>query len=348
MDKIARLAAGDRAELFRAAATQRGAMLPALIEKDFWVCWTLKRVFALEKPSAGLIFKGGTSLSKVFKAIDRFSEDVDLSFDRAALGFGGDNDPAKAASRNKTEKKLEALSTACQEMIREKFLPQLEEAFATALGSAPSKRTWQLELDADDPDKQTLLFRFPAGIADGKEDLARYMRPDVRLELGARGEQWPAEDATVTSYAAETIPKPFTEPDCAVKVLAAQRTFWEKATILHAYYHWPEAKALQPRQSRHYFDLAKLQEKGIGAKALASLELLESVARHKAVFFRYPAAQYEKAVPGSLRLVPPPARRKELADDYAKMQEMIFGEVPPLEHIFEVLAELERTINEKR
>lgn len=171
------------------------------------------------------------------------------------------------------------------------------------------------------------------------------MQPNVRLELGARGERWPAEQATVTSYAAQAVPKPFKEPSCEVQVLAVERTFWEKATILHAWYHLPQTKPLPERQSRHYLDLAKLYEKGLGRRALENLGLLKSVAEHKSIFFRSPPAKYEEAVPGSLRLVPTPPRRKELEGDYAKMRQMIFGEVPPLDHVFDVLAELERRIN---
>ncbi|MHB2026275.1 MAG: nucleotidyl transferase AbiEii/AbiGii toxin family protein [Elusimicrobiota bacterium] len=348
MDNIARLPARDRSELFSTAATLRGNMLSEMVEKDFWVCWTLKRVFAIEDSPADLIFKGGTSLSKVYKAIDRFSEDVDLSFDRSALGFGGEHDPACAASRNQTEKRLEALTTACREMIRGKFVPRLEAAFQKALGTAPSKRTWQVELDKDDPDQQTVLFHYPAAIAKRAGEMARYMQPDVRLEFGARGEQWPAEYATVTSYAAQAVPGPFKEPACEVKVLAIERTFWEKATILHAWHHLPQTKPLPERQSRHYFDLAKLYEKGMGEKALAKLDLLKNVADHKLIFFRSPSAKYEEAAQGSLRLIPTPLRRKELESDYAKMRQMIFGEVPPLKHVFDVLAELEHKINEKR
>lgn len=344
MDDIARLGAKDRADLFSTAATRRGDMLSALVEKDFWVCWTLKRVFTLQDSPAGLIFKGGTSLSKVYQAIDRFSEDVDLSFDRSALGFGDEKDPARASSRNQTEKRLKALSAACQEMIRAKYIPLLETAFQKALGTAPSQTTWRVELDKDDPDQQTVLFHYPPGIPDRETATA----PDIRLEFGARGEQWPAEQATVTSYAAQVEPKPFKEASCEVKVLAIERTFWEKATILHAWHHLPQSKPLPERQSRHYFDLAKLYEKGHGEKALANLGLLMSVAAHKSIFFRSPPAKYEEAVPGTLRLLPTPQRRKELEIDYAKMRQMIFGEVPPLDHVFDVLSELERKINEKR
>jgi hypothetical protein len=348
MDEVARLPAQDRADLFRSAARIRADMRPILIEKDFWVCWTLKRIFALTDPPAGLVFKGGTSLSKAYQAIDRFSEDVDLSFDRAALGFGGENDPAKAPSRQKESKRLESLSTACREMLQDRFLPQLSTAFAAGLGTTPSHETWRIELDPNDPDEQTLLFHYPVGIGERAGSLAKYQLPVVRLELGARGEQWPAEQATVTPYAAQAVPKPFQNPSCTVKALAPERTFWEKATILHVCYHRPSEKALPPRQSRHYYDVMKLYEKGIGKKALGNLDLLKSVVDHKTVFFRAAAAKYNEAVPGTLRLVPPTSRRKELEDDYAKMREMIFGEPPSMDAILAVVAEIERQVNARR
>jgi hypothetical protein len=127
MDDIARLPLTDRADLFAEVARQRG-LTPAIIEKDFWVCWTLKRLFTLPEPPAGLLFKGGTSLSKVFGIIERFSEDVDLSFDRAGLGFGGDSDPANATSGKKRKHGLEALTETCRRVIQEKLLPQLTES----------------------------------------------------------------------------------------------------------------------------------------------------------------------------------------------------------------------------
>ena len=143
MDDIARLPPADLADLFRAAAARRG--LPdAIVEKDFWVCWTLKRIFTLASPPAGILFKGGTSLSKVYGVIDRFSEDVDLSFDRAGLGFGGADDPMVAASGKKQTSAVERLAEACTIAVREKLRPQLAEAFAAALGTASS---WSLELE---------------------------------------------------------------------------------------------------------------------------------------------------------------------------------------------------------
>lgn len=348
MDDVARLPARDRADLFNAVAAKRGNMRAEIAEKDFWVCWTLKRLFSLEAPPAGLIFKGGTSLSKVYGAIARFSEDVDLSFDRAALGFGGELDPAAAESKKKTTKRLDELMEACRKMIREKLLPMLEETFSKSLGQAPAPTSWQIEHDADDPDGQSLLFRYPVGVPHGSAAIPVYMRPLVRLEMGARGEHWPAEEHFVRPYAAEDVPQAFRDPQCRVKVLSAERTFWEKATVLHACFHCPEGKPFKERLSRHYYDVVQLYEAGIGKKTLADLELLKKVAEHQAVFFRSAWAKYEEAIPGTLRLVPPEHRRKEIEQDYRKMQEMLFGEPPSLEHLFSILAEIERAVNSAR
>lgn len=344
MDDIARLPLNDRADLFAEVARQRG-LTPAIIEKDFWVCWTLKRLFTLSDPPAGLLFKGGTSLSKVFGIIDRFSEDVDLSFDRAGLGFGGESDPANATSGKKRKRGLEALTETCQRVIRENLLPQLTESFDTALREPPSA-SWGLELADDDPDNQTLLFSYPTKERRRAADEPAYIRSAVRMEFGARSDHWPAIEATVTSYAAEDFPSVFKEATCRVHVLAAERTFWEKATVLHMWHHAPANKKFRDRQSRHYYDLVRLYEHDAGHAAIRNIELLLKVARHKELFFPAEWARYADARPGTLRLVPPEARLPELKQDYRKMQEMIFGEAPEFEQLIEVLRRIEAEINE--
>jgi hypothetical protein len=343
MDDVARLPIADRADLFAATARLR-ALTPAIIEKDFWVCWTLKRVFALSDPPAGLLFKGGTSLSKVFGVIDRFSEDVDLSFDRAGLGFGGESDPLNAATGKRRKQGLEALTQACQRVIQERFRPQLVAAFGNALGESPSA-TWGLELDEEDPDRQTLMFRYPAETRSRAAADPAYIRPVVRLELGARSDHWPVVEASITSYAAESFPAVFKEAGGKVRVLAAERTFWEKATLLHMWHHAPADKKFRDLQSRHYYDVVRLYEHGLGKAAVRDTGLLLKVARHKEVFFPAAWARYAEAKPGTLRLVPPDARISELEHDYRNMREMIFGEPPTFEHLLEVLREIERQIN---
>jgi hypothetical protein len=343
MDDIARLPAADRADVFVVIGTG-GGLTSEMIEKDFWVCWTLKRLFTLSDPPTGLLFKGGTSLSKVFGAIERFSEDVDLSFDRAGLGFGGEADPLNAPTNKRRRHGLEALTETCQRVIRERLLPQLVAVFGDALGEPPSA-AWGLELAEDDPNAQTLLFRYPSGIRSRPAGEPDYIRPVVRLEFGARSDHWPAIDATVSPYAALDYPRLFKEPGCKVRVLAAERTFWEKATVLHMWHHAPEDKKFRDRQSRHYYDVVRLYEHGLGEAALKDTDLLLKVARHKEVFFPAAWARYSDARPGTLRLVPPEARIPELEQDYRKMQEMIFGRPPAFEHLLEVLREIERAIN---
>ena len=337
MDDVARLAPKDLGDLFRASAAKRG--LPeAILEKDFWVCWVLKRIFTLEKPPAGVLFKGGTSLSKVYGVIDRFSEDVDLSFDRAGLGFGGADDPMLAASKKKQAAAVERLAEACKVAVRDKLRPQLAEAFEAALGN---KSTWTLESATDDADDATLLFRYPTTPIPS----AAYITPFVRLELGARSDHWPAKAGVVKPFAAEAFPEQFKASECTVKALAAERTFWEKATLLHKWYHAAEDRRFPDRQSRHYYDLYRLYKSSIGKAALADKSLLDSVAKHKQVFFAQAWAHYELAKAGTLHLVPPSARLKELETDYRAMGQMIFGTPPAFSELIGALSELEQHIN---
>lgn len=345
MDDFAKLSRRDRADLFRTVATKRN-LNPSIIEKDFWVCWTLKRVFSLPKPPAGLLFKGGTSLSKVFKLIERFSEDIDLSFDRAALGFSGENDPLVASSAKKRQKGVEALAEACQKIIFEQFLPQLGNAMDESLGKSSSEK-WRLELDPNDPDKQTLLFHYPQGIENRRGDEPAYIRPHVRLELGARSDPWPSAKGTVIPFVAEDFPSAFSAPTAEVNALAAERTFLEKATILHKWYHAPKDKPFRDRLSRHYYDVVRLIENGVGKRALADTELLTKVTQHMDVFFAAGWARYSEAKQGTLHLVPHPDRADAIRRDYEQMREMIFGDQPDFGHLVNVLKSTETAFNGK-
>lgn len=338
MDEVARLPARERADLFTEAASRRG-LVPAILEKDFWVCWMLKRIFTLPGRNPLLIFKGGTSLSKVYSAIRRFSEDIDLSFDRRDLGYRDERDPESASSKKKTQQLIQELVEAVQEHIDTILLPRLDEVIEVQLG--PGGQTWALAKDAADP--QAVVFRYPSSLSHGG---LTYINPVVRLELGARGDPWPTEQRPIKPYAAEEFPEIFQAPVCDVTVLAAERTFWEKATLLHTEYHRPPDKPTDERRSRHYYDLALLAETEYGQRALTQLDLLERVAKHKQVFFPAAWAKYEEARPGSLRLVPRKERLSRLDADYAKMAPMIFDQPPPrFEDLIARLDVLEKRIN---
>jgi hypothetical protein len=339
MDAIAQVTPEERALLFRRAeGVLPGGIKPAIVEKDFWVCWTLRRVFEVIQFRPHLIFKGGTSLSKVYRAIDRFSEDVDLSLSRRDLGFADDHDPEQPGiSRGEAKRRLDALVEACKTAVRDKLVPEMRRDFVTVLGS----RGWSVELDLDDP--QTVLFAYPATELSGTTS---YVRPVIRLEMGARSDDWPAVEAEITPYAAEALPAVFSVRTCRVRTLAAERTFWEKATLLHAECHRPADKPSRERLSRHYYDLFRLARGPIAEQALAMLDLLERVIAHKTFFFAAAWAHYETARPGTFRLLPDPARRDGLRRDYEAMKPMLFDTAPEWDLIVAALDELERRINQ--
>ena len=338
MDRILELSPRQRAEVFQ-QATQATGMDAIIIEKDFWVCWTLKELFRLPEIGEHLIFKGGTSLSKVFKIIERFSEDIDVSIDRAFLGFGGTNEPEAGGSNKEKQRRVEALKEACQQKIATGLHPELDAAIKSKI---TADQPWSLRNDDEDPDQQTLLFEYPSSFAPAATG---YIRRMVKIEMGARADHWPCESKTVTPYVAEQFPQGFREGSCAVKVLSAERTFWEKATILHAEFHRPADKAIPERFSRHYCDFYELIRKGVAESAVKKPELLARVAEHKSLFFRSASARYGEAVRGSLRIAPPEHRLKPLRDDYGKMQQMFFGEPPEFDSIIALLTQWESEFN---
>ncbi len=176
--------------------------------------------------------------------------------------------------------------------------------------------------------------------------LPGYLKPFVRLELGARSDHWPAEDRVIRPLVNEAMPGVVKAVEARVRVLSAERTFWEKATILHAECHRPPDKPSQERLTRHYYDVVKLYRSQVGEEALNRPELLHAVVRHKTLFFRSGWANYKGAKPGSFRLVPPAATLPRLKADYAVMQEvMIFGAAPDFNALLDTLRQLEARIN---
>jgi len=309
-----------------------------IIEKDFWVCWLLRLIFADPELGDHLVFKGGTSLSKVFGIIQRFSEDIDLSVDPDWLGFGGDTArPDAAPSRSRFEKRARALEDACIAAVRDRFLPALNRHIATNLPGQPaSALTFEVDEGTHSP---VLLFAYPRAGQTGS------LRPQVKLEFGSLYDQRPTGTHTIKSLTAEVFPALFREPSCPVVALEAERTFWEKATVLHAEYHRPADKPLPLGMSRHYSDLAALSRHEAGQRAVADLDLLARVRAHKQTYFHSGWAHYETAVPGTFHLVPSEERRAQIERDYRGMVDMFMATPPSFETIVAELEGMERQIN---
>ena len=338
MDSFAKLSPEERMLFFEQTAAHMG-ISPQIVEKDFWVCWTLKQLLQLPEIGQNLIFKGGTSLSKVFNLIERFSEDIDISIERSFLGFGGINEPEAGSSTNEKQRRIEALKETCGRKVKDELLPKLN---ALIHSKVRSDEKWSLYLDKTDPDGQTLLFEYPATLLPSTNV---YIQRAVKIELGARADHWPFETKSIMPYVGELFSAAFAEVNCNVKVLAAERTFWEKATILHAEYHRPSEKSAPQRLSRHYGDFCNFIQKGVSDKAVGQLDLLERVALHKNLFFRSGWAKYSEAKKGSLRIVPPEHRVKVLREDYEKMRDMFFGEPTSFDVIMAVLKQWELEFN---
>ncbi len=308
-----------------------------MIEKDFWVCWALRHVFQLPVIGKNLIFKGGTSLSKIFNLIQRFSEDVDLSIRRDYLGFYGESDPEATASTTQRKRKVEALREKCRSFVKGDLKLELRKQFTSVLGSYG----WSLESDTEDPN--VLVFNYPKAIS--AEGVGTYIAQNVRLELGAGSDPYPIDSHKLTSYAGEDLPSAFEVKEISVIALEAERTFWEKATLLHAEHHRPADKPTGARVSRHYYDIALIAPTDVGRRALSDIKLLKRVATHKSTYFASGWANYGSAKPGTLKLVPPRERLDALARDYSAMRDMFFTAPPTFDSIIGVLSNLENKIN---
>ncbi|WP_042280002.1 nucleotidyl transferase AbiEii/AbiGii toxin family protein [Candidatus Protochlamydia sp. R18] len=327
----------DERELFFRATTDIKNLPFEIIEKDYWVVWVLERLFSLQKLKPHLTFKGGTSLSKVYGLIDRFSEDIDLSIEREFFGFGTPHDPENAPSKKKQNAIIGNLSKACSNYVQTQMLADLKDSFAAKLGTIDG---WQVFLDQEDPDAQTLLFEYPS-----ETSKAGYIRPLVKIEVGARSEHWPVSEHKIQSYVKEALKEKIHESEILVRVLNAERTFWEKATILHQYAHLPKNKKLPSRISRHYYDFFRLLNSEIKEKALIETPLLERVAIHKSIYFASSWANYGTARKETLKLFPPTQILKELEKDYALMKSMFFRETPEWGLILKAIGNFEKEFN---
>ncbi|HEY3490536.1 MAG TPA: nucleotidyl transferase AbiEii/AbiGii toxin family protein [Candidatus Deferrimicrobiaceae bacterium] len=311
MNSFIRLSA-ERRRLLCEEGFQRLGLVPASIEKDFWVCWTLRELFGLPEWGPHLTFKGGTSLSKGWQLISRFSEDIDVVIDREFLGFGGE------LSRNKRKQ----LIAECSRRIRATLLPDLERRCREVLST---DLKWELVPDAEDPDDQTLLFRYPSVF----EGSIAYIRPVVKIEMGARSEPEPVESPSIQPYLAKAFPDVMPDSLCSIQTVVARRTFWEKAMLLHEANFLPPDKKLPPRLSRHYYDLWCLIGHGIAREAMGDLDLFDRAARHREIFFKRTGVDYGTLRKGTLQVSPREERLGGWRKDYEAMRSEMFFEEPP-------------------
>jgi hypothetical protein len=333
--------AGNRRDLFAATAVRLGTPVQN-VEKDFWVCWTLDALFnGLDAGGPRLLFKGGTSLSKGFGLIARFSEDIDISVFRDDLGAGVSVEDLEAMSGKQRNRHLDAIRTACQSFVTGPLSAQLQ-AIARRLPRTAGPLT--LAPDPDDADGQSLLLWYPTITAPGDG----YVRPAVKIEAGAKSALDPHAPVTVTPYISDDLTS-FDLTIAGVTTVDPVRTFWDKVVILHGLRRWFERRAELrgggQRVSRHYYDLDRLLRAELGRQAVAELAMASHCVRHARMFFNRPDLDLTTAQPGTFALLPHDAMLDALRRDYAAMQIMIFGDVPSFDAVMASVATLETTVN---
>ncbi|MGO7400157.1 MULTISPECIES: nucleotidyl transferase AbiEii/AbiGii toxin family protein [Rhizobium] len=306
-EQFLRLSGEDRGEVL-AIAAEKSRRPIHLLEKDTWVVWALQTLYGTTLGDH-LVFKGGTSLSKAYNAIRRFSEDVDLTYDIRALAHDlvGENEEALPKTRSEEKRWSSEVRKRLPVWVSETVRPLMVDAISVQ--SLPA--TVRVEADK--------LFIDYEAVGGG----SGYVAPSVMLEFGARSTGEPASARDISCDAAGLVDG-IEFPTARPRVMHAERTFWEKATAIHVF--CLQERLRGERFSRHWHDIVRLDDIGIADSAIADRELAKSVAQHKSMFFAEKAADktpidYEAAVGGSLQLTPSGAGRTELEQDYARMLE---------------------------
>lgn len=337
---------GERRDLFVATATHFGTTAQN-IEKDFWVCWTLDALFnGLSPGGPRLLFKGGTSLSKGYGLIERFSEDIDVTVFRDDLGEAASVSELEALSGKKRTARLEAIKAACQTYIRGPLLESLIPLAARAIPNGGDGSGLRIAVDDNDPEGQSLLVWYPSVV---QADADAYVRPAVKIESGAKSALDPHQPVIVKPYVMDLMPAGSDLSIQGVTTIDPERTFWDKVVILHGLRSWydrrGELRSGGQRVSRHYYDVFRLLASDMGRRAVGDAELAVDCIRHARMFFNRPDLDLATAQAGSFALEPHDGMVAELRRDYGAMATMIFGAVPRFDDVIATIRDLEGRLN---
>ena len=309
------------------AANKTGLPVQA-VEKDLWVTVVLQIVFSL--PIANrLVFKGGTSLSKVWKVIRRFSEDIDLAIDPSIWGFEGDL----------TKKQIKRLRKTSSIFVRDELCRSLQKAV-----SETGMEQWlQVESDPDGegdgtyPEPRVIHISYKSLF---DEDLP-YLNSEVKLEIGARSLLEPMAKAAVTSILEDTLPISTTIKQVMIPTALAEKTFLEKAFLLHELFSAQSSREAN-RKSRHLYDLAQIMNTDIASRAIADDDLWNIIHHHRELFTSMSGVDYTPDIRKRIRLLPPDDVIDDWRNDYKDMQSsMIYGEKPTFTELMKKMRELE-------
>ena len=309
------------------------------VEKDFWVCRVIDALFHGLPSRPKLFFRGGTSLSKGFDLIKRFSEDIDLTISPLGLGRPGtvtiERDPSRLdASPSRIQKNIDFVAPLAQSHVEKLLVPRLQSLLPDCkvrLVQALDQRGSEIEVQYD------LV-------------LPKRGSPWVTVETGIRLGREPATEVAIEPYCQSAIGANCLKLQLAtspVAMISPARTLWEKCLILHQINKKTHRKIERDdfnKLSRHYYDVAKIADAKIGADALTDLPLLERARQHAVRSGRLNVGQLDLAVPETISLSPPDDLLRKLEADYKAMEGMMFGKPPTFKEICAELEKFERRL----
>lgn len=318
----------ERLELLRIVA-QKTNLPDFMIEKDWWVTIALEAVFTCEIKEH-FAFKGGTSLSKSWNLLNRFSEDIDIVIDKGLFGVTDDDKPGRT--------QRERLRDAAHKFISEKVHPMLNHKLS-ALGIP--ERTFRLYVDkskSSDQDPTIILLDYIPNAQITND----YTQPRIRIEIGVRAMMEPTEERPISSLLSQqlSIGEHF-----GVRSVLPQRTFWEKAFLLHELFQKPVDKIDIRRMSRHWYDLHRLYQAGFAAKAMADKELFDAIREHRGVFTKVSGVDYDSLKANSFNLFPPDGLKVSWDTDYSSTRESyIYRDAPSIVVLTNEIAKITRVL----
>jgi predicted nucleotidyltransferase component of viral defense system len=324
-----RLPDETKVRLFSETSRQIGLPSSSASEKDWWIVHTLAAIFSMECASA-LIFKGGTSLSKGWNVIQRFSEDIDLALDREFLGFTGEL----------SKQDIKKLRRKSYQFISEVFTEELKNKFAQLGFKNITVKAREVENHDQDP----LIIEIYYNKLTEKDT---YLKPGVLVEVGSRSLKEPFTQRTFGTFVSEVYTdNPFTDKQISIPVVNPERTFLEKIFLLHEEFQKPSDKIRVERLSRHLYDIEKLNQTEYAKIALQDAELYNTIVRHRSKFTAISGIDYSKHNPANISIVPPDTIIKKWEADYKEMKgSMLYGQVLNFDELINRLTELQKRIN---
>lgn len=324
-----RLSPQEKRSVFEETARRMGLPVAAAAEKDWWVVLTLKLIFETEISDC-TVFKGGTSLSKAWNLIDRFSEDIDLAIDRKFLGF----------DKEMTGSQVRKLRRESCNYISNGFLADLQGKFKQYGFTDTVVRLIEIKSHDEDP-VQIEIFYTPV------TEQYSYLPSRVLIETGCRSLIEPFTERNFSTFVgAQFNESNFADKGITIPAVNPERTFLEKIFLLHEEFQQPPEKIKVARKSRHLYDLEKIMDTKYGRDALLNTGLYNHIVEHRMIMTPVRGIDYSNHVPGKINPLPPEGLMDEWKRDYAQMQQsMIYRDSLPFKKLIQRISELKHRIN---